>query len=224
MKNLKERGWIEEGTPDSQSHASTWIFQKDIIQVGKKYALKNNTLPQAPQWLDYSVLVFNSDLVERRGLGHGALFLYRMLVGLSSAMMPSAMADWTGLNINQVNYALSKLRRLNLVQRTPLGWLATPLSSTALSHLVDDLGVRGLGDKRRHAFMLERQLFIGRIVYDARMRREGQKYVRAQQLFVRERQMTWVDDLLMDDLVQEALALGAIVISEDGFLVERRLE
>lgn len=219
---LMEKQWITRNIPDRESYANTWQFGEQVITKGKEYELKTNTLAPLTPWLEYSVLLFNSDMVERRSLGHGALFLYRMMVGLCMPLMPLALSELTGLTVNQVNYALSKLRLFSLVERTSLGWIALMMSEATLKKITIDTD--GKGNRRTQAFLMERQLFAGRMLYDARAKREKDAFLCPQRSLATKKKAMWIEQLLLDELVQEALSLGAVVVCEDGFILERRLE
>lgn len=226
LKRLINNGWIQRGFRDEQSSSGTWMFTDYVLTQGQQIDLKTNTLELLAPWLDYSVLVFNSDLAERGALGHNGLFLYRMMVGLRHTMMPSAIVELTGLTLNQVNYGLAKLRRLSLVERTTHGWLAVPLSHKELATLSVELDASSSHERRTQLFQTERQLFLGRILYDARMKHEGDAFYHAQRhlLSTKFENSLWIEELLGDILVQEALLLGAIVLCEEGFVMEKRLE
>lgn len=196
---------------DQTSKATLWKFSNHVLQLGKSIKLNMDTSPLLPPWLSYSVSVFNSDVAERSALGLGGLYLYMMLQSQKKPLMPSAIADLVSMTVNQVNYALSKLRQFGLVLREKAGWFVEQLAD--LDQVARDAGVLGKGKARMARYGLERATFVGRSVLNARLKRENQSFFR----FFRQvsGQMSQyaqqIGAFLRDPLISDSLILGGSV-------------
>lgn len=161
---------------DRMSGASLWRFSDAVLQEGKRQEnLLDAAVPE--HWLRYAESLFHSDGAERGAMGKSGMFLYRFMTDKPTPMMPSALAAASRLSINQVNYALSKLKKLGLVQRIKTGWVITG------NFTDEELGrishAEGWGEKRRRRHQREREIFVGRLLAAARMRSEGTAYINA---------------------------------------------
>lgn len=192
---------------DKTSQASLWRFSDKIISIAKQIELNTNTVSIAPHWLSYSESVFNSDVVERGGLGHSVMFIYQFMRTLHKPMMPLEIADSMGVSVNQVNYALRKMRQYELVRRLDEGWYLTKMTLPELESLFEH--VAGKGDARVAKYRREREIFAGYIIVNARIRREGRSYTDAvsrYQLVRRE-----YKEALEDPLLRLGLELGGVL-------------
>lgn len=222
---------------DRNSGGRLWRFTDVVIDVGKQLALNMDTVSFPPQWLSYSVSLFNSDITERGALGHGVLFIYEHMCRLKAPMMPSALAQAISATVNQVNYALKKLRSFGLAQRLKEGWQITSLSLDELEvHIAQFVDVDGKGAAREQRHERERQIFAARILFFARARCEGSAFRQWWQWFngVPERFIAWcgqqieqnrqeLQELLDDPLVQLGLELGGEVDLGGGRYLKRRM-
>ncbi|MCU0515179.1 MAG: FaeA/PapI family transcriptional regulator, partial [Anaerolineae bacterium] len=93
--------------------------------------------------------LFHSDAAERGAIGKSGMFLYRFMTTCRQPMMPAQLAAATRLSINQVNYALAKLRRYGIIQRTPAGWQVEDHTDLQLGRITLTAG-RGAARQRRH--------------------------------------------------------------------------
>ena len=204
LERLEKKNLIAKIAPDKVSGASLWSFDKRIIERGKKIELNLSTLSIPPHWLRYSVSVFNSDIAERGALGHSVLFVYEYLQTQNQSLMPSEIADLLGISVNQVNYALAKLRVYDLIDRVASGWLTS--GSATNDAIAQQAGTLGNGQKRRARFAQERSVYAGQLLFSSRFKREGKQFMRAVQ---HQREISQVLD---DPLVQFAMELGAVPI------------
>lgn len=172
LKRLKNANLIFRASSDKTSGANLWRFSDKVINKGRDS--KTDTLIPSPPWLNYSVSVFDSDLVERGALGRNGLQLYLYLRYTGSAQMPMAIAAGASLKLHQVYYALSKLKALGLVVRLSTGWSAISVDDVRLSEEIPRvLGVSGNGNSRKQRYAYERAVHAGRIVHRARFVQEG---------------------------------------------------
>ena len=196
---------------DNNSQASLWRFSNKIISIAKQIELNLNTVSIPPYWLRYSESVFNSDIVERGALGHSVLFVYEFMRTLHQPMMPSDMSEEMGISLNQVNYALRKLKEHELVQRLDKGWYLIKMTLPELETVFEH--VEGKGSARAEKYRAERQVFAGVILFNARIKREGKQYmaVVSEQL----RYQSEAKCLLDDPLIALGLELGGVLRMED---------
>lgn len=158
---------------DQTSGANLWRFSDYVLTNGKKIILnanlKTDTLPPAPPWLSFSVsFTKTSDLLERGALGRTGLTVYRAMLTYAAPALPAEIAELSGCTVNQVNYALGKMRRFGLVERAAAGWQALALEDEQLERQVAQrAGTQGSSARRRKRYARERALFIGRIIYVA---------------------------------------------------------
>lgn len=222
LKKLKNMKLISSCGKDKNSGASLWSFTENVINIGKELALNKDTVTLAPHWLSYSESLFNSDVTERPALGHSVLYVYHKMRTLLEPMMPSALARVTGVTVNQVNYAIKKLRSFDLVERFPSGWLIVDKSMADLeAHMSDYVDVEGRGEAREERHQMERQVFVARMLFFVRAKLEGIAFrAHWQRLMgVPERFINWcveqaaqqradLQALIDDPLVQLGLELG----------------
>lgn len=154
---------------DRMSGASLWQFSDDVLTQGKELAarLKKNDLPT--HLAGYAASLFNADACERGTVGRSSMYLYRYMVEHLHPMMPAALSEAARLTVNQVNYALNRLKENGLVRREADGWVAIPMSDKQLDAHVN-AAPRGI--TRRKRFKKERQLFVGNILLRAILRFE----------------------------------------------------
>lgn len=206
LERLQDMMIIFNSGYDSMSKASLWRFSDKILSIAKQVELNMNTVSIPPHWLRYSESVFNSDIVERGALGHSVLFVHEFMRTLHQPMMPSEIAESLGVSLNQVNYALRKLKKHELVHRLGKGWYLVKITLPELEAVFEN--VAGKGDARVAKHRREREIFAGVILFNARIRQEGKKYMRAvseQVYYQRESER-----LLNDPLVQLAIELGGV--------------
>lgn len=206
---------------DQQSNASLWRFTDTVIQSGQFIAMKSDTVSPPPHWLSFSESVFNSDVTERGALGHGVMFIYQYLCQHVRPAMPKILAAGVRCTVNQVNYALSKLRKYGLVIRCEDGWLPVVYNLQELeAHMAQFVDVEGAGEARRERFQRERAVFAGRQLFYARLKREGQRFrqlindMMSSYWFERVREQ--VEEALDDPLLALGLELGgSLRLDED---------
>ena len=176
LKQLKQQNLIIRCNPDQISHANLWKFSENVLQKGK--VCKTDTLKKAPQWLSNSVSTLNSlDAVEWGALGRSGYLLFQAMSDLDVSMMPKQLAEFTGLTIHQVRYALRKLRDYELAERLDDGWVVRALSEEELDEWVSlQADVVGKGEARVARYQEERAANAGQIVLEARLKREGRSY------------------------------------------------
>jgi hypothetical protein len=189
---------------DQTSQASLWGFAESLILEAKQQELKTDSVMLSPHWLRYSESLFNSELTERGALGHSVGFIYQFLRTLDSPMMPRDIAKSLGLTLNQVNYAIHKLKGFELIVRYSQGWYPLDMTLPELEAMFEQ--VAGKGNARAATYRRQREIFAGRILYNARLRREGEKYF--QSLLVTEAFYASIDH---DPLLQLGLELGAVL-------------
>jgi hypothetical protein len=145
---------------DKTSDASLWRFSNHILTTIES---KSNTLESPPHWQSNSVVLSNSDILERGALGRVGWLLYQFLLSSDCALMPKRIAEGSGLKLHQVSYYLPRLRDCGLVERLPDGWKAMQVTSDVLLRDVPlKAGTLGKGEARRLAFASERALDAGR--------------------------------------------------------------
>lgn len=212
LARLQEMQIIFNAGHDNTSQASLWRFSNKIISVAKQIELNLNTVSIPPYWLRYSESVFNSDIVERGALGHSVLFVYEFMRTLHQAMMPSDMAEALGISLNQVNYALRKLKEHELVQRLDKGWYLLKMTLPELETVFEH--VQGKGSDRAEGYRREREVFAGVILFNARLKREGKIYMAA----VSE-QVAYDNEarrILDDPLIALGLELGGVLRMDEN--------
>lgn len=207
LARLQDMQIIFNAGYDNTSQASLWRFSNKIISLAKQLELNLNTVSIPPYWLRYSESVFNSDIVERGALGHSVLFVYEYMRTLHRPMMPSDMAEEMGISLNQVNYALRKLKEHELVQRLDAGWYLLKMTLPELETIFEH--VEGKGSARAEKYRVEREIFAGVILFNARIKHEGKQYmavVSEQVRFHNEAKR-----LLDDPLIALGLELGGVL-------------
>lgn len=205
---------------DKRSGASLWRFSRYVLKQGHNIISKMDTVPLSPPWLSSSVSVFQTEAAERDALGLGGVFVYRFLLASEYPLRRSELAQAAGLSLHQVDYAIRKLSTHRLVVRSSQGYLAVDLgAASALEHHVPG---SGLGLARRARYLLERQRFVGRILFDARLRAEGDHFVLANCSVWPAPLVRIPDDCENDSLIELGLQLGAVVILDDGTWFDRQ--
>lgn len=175
LELLVSAGQVVKAGNDKMSGASLWRFSEAMLQEGMRLeALPDAVVPE--HWCVYAESLFYSDASERGSIGKSGMFLYRFMTTRQQPMMPSELAWRSGLTLNQVNYALAKLKQLNLVRRVRAGWVADNCSDDELSEVTR---TAGKGEARRRQHRKERELFAGRLLLQARMRTEGKAFMEA---------------------------------------------
>lgn len=205
---------------DKRSGASLWRFSDQVLKQGHKQISKIDTVPLTPPWLSSSVSVFQTEAAERDALGLGGVFVYRFLLASEYPLRRAELAQASGLSLHQVDYAIRKLRAHRLIVRSSQGYQAVELG--AMSALEQHVPGRGLGLARRARYLLERQRFVGRILFDARLRAEGDHFVRANCSVWPAPLARIPDDCDNDSLIKLGLELGAVVILDDGTWFDRQ--
>ncbi|MDQ7034147.1 MAG: bifunctional DNA primase/polymerase [Anaerolineae bacterium] len=212
LKRLKDADIIQKCGQDSTSGACLWRFTDKVIDMGKIVELNMNTVKVSPHWLRFSVSLFNSDTTERGALGHSVSFVYQFMNTLESPMMPSEIARSLGLTVNQVNYALRKMRNFGLLRRLKEGWLPVNMSVVQFeAHMKQVTDVAGKGARREAQFEREREIFAGRILHDKRLYFEKEAFYGA---VMRDAQCR---ELLKDPLLVAGLELGGAIQLDDGW-------
>lgn len=207
LTRLQEMQIIFNAGYDNTSQASLWRFSNKILSVAKQIELNLNTVSIPPYWLRYSESVFNSDIVERGALGHSVLFVYEFMRTLHYPMMPSDIAEALDISLNQVNYALRKLKEHELVQRLDKGWYLLKMTLPELEAVFEH--VQGKGSERAEGYRREREVFAGVILFNARIKREGKVYMAyvSQQVSYHRQ----VQAVLDDPLLMLGLELGGVL-------------
>jgi hypothetical protein len=150
---------------DNTSQARLWRFSDYVLKP-----LKNDTSPRAPLWTSYSDSLFNSDAAERGALGYNGVHVYRVMLEWVVPLMPSVLAARLSMPVHRVNYALKKLSTYGLVRREKKGWVAVPKTVCELDEEVAlPAGKLGRRERRRRIYAEQRALYVGRIIYQARL-------------------------------------------------------
>jgi len=167
---------LSSGT-DKVSSANLWMFTDDVLAKAKKLVLADKAFRLPSHWLDFTQAMKQSDASESGAMGRGAMFLYQFMKATKRAMLPSALSVASGMTLNQVNYALSKLRELGLVTRHILGWYPVCYSLDELTQhvLYQRPRIKGRGERRKQRFLNARQAFVSRVIYIARQVSDGIK-------------------------------------------------
>jgi len=220
LKRLIDSQLIEQITSDKMSKANVWKFKSIVISKGKLLELKSNTLSLLPQWLSFSVFIFNSDMVESSALGRASFYLYFHMMQFSEPLMPSQLVYSSDLSLNQVNYALKKLKEKSIVERVSNGWVLLVDNLVNLDELADSFGVLGRGEQRRMNFLVERQIYVGRSIFQARLshNRNFHDDVMMSVRYIREYWRNLLSEF--DDLVFEGFQMGAC-LEIDGFSIQK---
>lgn len=171
---MGENAVLRKCGKDRMSGATLWQFGEHILNAGQSLANRLRTLPQ--HWLQYMRALFTSDATERGALGHNGMYLYQVMLSQEKPLMPSELAEAAGMTLNQVNYALKKMREMDLIERGESGWRAIVVDEDELAQRAP---TQGKGEQRRERFALERRLYKGRILFDERWRKEGNRFIEA---------------------------------------------
>jgi hypothetical protein len=217
---------------DAMSGATLWRFSDIVMGIARDYALKSKDECLPTYWLNYADTLIHSDIVERGAVGKGAMFLYYIMKDKKLIQMPSQLALSARMTVNQVNYALLKLREFGLVKRTRMGWCVCEMTLAEIQANVFYVRpqVWGRGEKRRRLFARQREKYVSRLMVLTRLRREGDSYIKA--LTEGRPQVLCVDDLcdeireVLDDPIADLMfAEGAHCTTESGFvLIPHRFE
>ncbi|MFN8375055.1 MAG: bifunctional DNA primase/polymerase [Anaerolineae bacterium] len=177
LKRLRDAKYIFYAGQDKTSQASLWRFSNLLIREGEK--LKCESSPAVPPWISFSDSIFNStDVMERGALGYSGLFIYKAMLSLAEAMMPSALAAALGLAVHRVNYALRKLVTYGLVAREPAGWRALAFTDAQLDEKVArPAGKLGRGQARRQRYAEQRAVYVGHIILRACIQMFGVQFL-----------------------------------------------
>ncbi len=211
ITRLTNQNIIQRVGNDRGSGANLWQFNLKIIERGKKLELNMDTVSLPPHWIRYSDSLFNSEIVERGALGHSVTFVYQYLQTAEVPMMPSAIATVLGLSINQINYALRKLRDFDLLVRHSVGWFCKGISLAEIeTRVFACVPNKQKSDRRKRRFARERQRFAGYLMLTSRYYADGHAYLQA----IRREQEC--QKLLSDPLVQVGLELGGVIALESG--------
>ncbi|NWF69142.1 MAG: bifunctional DNA primase/polymerase [Chloroflexi bacterium] len=167
---------LQEGAPpiifysgrDNTSQASLWKFSSIILREGKR---KTESSPPVPPWISRSDSVLcETDAIERGALGHSGMRVYEGLLALGCPMLPSPLAAELRMSVHQVNYALRKMRLYGLVVREKKGWRALSATPAQLDERVARPSRRlGRGRRRVRRYAEQRMIYVGRIVWRARI-------------------------------------------------------
>jgi hypothetical protein len=211
---------------DSMSGATLWRFSDIVLSIARDHALKSKEDCLPTYWLSYADTLIHSDIVERGGLGKGAMFLYYLMKDKQVLQMPSQLAILARMTVNQVNYALLKLREFRLVKRTPNGWCVCEMTLAQIQDAVFYVKpqVVGRGERRRRLFARQREKFVSRLMILTRLRREGNSYIKA--LTEGRPHVLCVDDLceeirevLEDPIAEMMFGEGAYCTTESGYML-----
>lgn len=194
---------------DRLSGATLWQFSEHILNAGQALANRLMSLPR--HWLQYMRALFSSDASERGALGHNGMYLYQVMLAQETPLMPSELAEAAGMTLNQVNYALKKMREMALVARDETGWRAIAVADDELAQRAP---TQGKGEQRRERFALERRLYKGRILFDERWRKEGNQFIEAA------RYLMWLLNKVTLEQFKEPLLvtlvmLGGVILPSD---------
>lgn len=207
IKRLKNQNIITDCGNDKRSGASLWSFTRDIIKEAKNIELNSDTIKIPPHWLSYSVSLFNSDVLERGALGRSVGFVYHYLLQEKKALLPASIAEFLSISVNQVNYALRKLKLAGLIERLLRGWVCVVLGMNEVEAVFKH--VQGKGEARAKRFRRERQFRAAHFLSEARFRHEGDAYLKPLS-----QQYEWfcrVKEVLEDPVLQMGIELGAVV-------------
>ena len=202
------------GTATVQRHLRTLIAKKLIIKCGRDHnsqstlwkfgervykmvnGSKTDTLARTPPWLRCSVSILNAgDSLERGSLGFNGHLLYRLLCDVGEALLPKAIAERVRLRIHQVKYVLAKLKKFGLIRRVKQGWLAVKMAVEKLNELAAEVsGTLGKGKARRERYAQERSVYVGKMLFLARVQREGWAF----------RQAVYDQRAMMDEMSRSA--------------------
>ena len=170
---------------DKMSGATLWRWNKHVLEQGRSLQRRvdDGLLSIPTYWLTFSDSILDYDCTERGALGKGAMFLYQYMQFDPQPRMPSELSRLCGMSVSQVNYALSKLRQFQLVERWEKGWKSRGLSNQEVNQQI--IQRRPLqtqrGPDRVKRFKMERCRYVSRFIHKARAIREGERYLHANQ-------------------------------------------
>lgn len=198
----KDMGLLFQAGHDYASSASLWRFPDNLFRKARSILL-NSPVPITinPEWSNFSELLATYDALERGGLGKAGGFLYELMRAKNITALPSKLSQISGLSLNQVNYALKKLREFNLVERTSNGWRALYSDWLYVNRLVLEVKgrLRGALQRRRLSFEKQRAKHAWKAIRRARIRVIGRlRYELAYEFM---RHYAAEDDDIPDDLI-----------------------
>lgn len=163
---------------DHTSGANVWRFGDVLLNRAQTFLLHHPDFVIPSHWMHYSEALFDSDAIERGGIGKSAMYLYQFMKSLSRPMMPSTLAKISGLSLHQVNYGLSRLKQFSLLKRTKLGWCVCSMNVSELTaHIITQRPhLKDKGQRRCEKFAEERARFVTRNMLRVRLKREGAHY------------------------------------------------
>lgn len=204
---LKNMNTIISCGHDNKSRSSLWRFTDNIINIAKEFELNSDTVRVPPHWLSYSVSLFNSDVSERGALGRSVNFVYHYILAKNKPMMPAEISVSLGISVNQVNYAISRLKSYALIYRLSKGWCSVEMTLEEVETIFEH--VQGKGEARAERFRRERQFRVAYFLSEARYRAEGDNYFRP--LSDQSEWFSRVREVIYDPVIQMGIELGGVV-------------
>lgn len=214
LKRLIREKVIQKCGSDRMSDATVWSFCAEITEESKTKELQGATLSLPPQWLRYSVSLFNSEMSEKKVIGHSVLFFLIHFFILDQPMMPSALAKATGLTIGQVNYAIRKLRDLGILTRIEEGW---SIDHGAFRSLDEQSANFQRGPRRRQRHDRERRLYTARRLYSSRYYYERKAFFGPLRLeTLRQQYVSEAVEILKDPALRFVIDFGGHLRLDEG--------
>lgn len=207
-------GLLQYQGGDHMSNASLWRFTDEVLAEGKAQLLEVGAEETRLLWLEYSSSLFESDAVERGALGKTAMFLYHVMRTEKKRLMPSKWAEISKMSVNQVNYALSKMKEFGLILRDSQGWYAIDCSMEEATEqvLLQKPSCRGRYERRAERFRKQREEYVSRLTFYNRLRWEGESFLEL--VMTKGRQIRGDTD--------EPISLVAGMVSNDSEIVAFR--
>ena len=184
IPKLMDKQLIEKCTNDKASGATVWRFTKLATQ--KRVESETDTLKESPLWKMHSVSVLNlPDSIERGALGFNGVLVYKAMLKLSHGIFPKALTEKLDLTLHQVKYAMKKLKDYGLIIRGSEGWIAIPKTDEELDEQVSEyVDIVGKRERRIARFRGQRQIFVGRKLFFARLYQGGAVFQNAIRQFL----------------------------------------
>ncbi len=179
IPKLIDKQLIEKSTSDKASGATVWRFTK--LSVQKRIESETDTLKESPLWKMHSVSILNlPDAIERGALGFNGVLVYKAMLKLSHGIFAKALTEKLELTLHQVKYAMKKLKEYGLIMRGSEGWVAIPKTDEELDKQVAEyVDIVGKRERRIERFKEQRQIFVGRKLYFARLYQGGMLFQQA---------------------------------------------
>ncbi len=192
LRRLVDAKIVVPAGKDTRSEASLWRFHDEFLIFGRE-AIESGSYESEPLYLSKVRGAFVSeegihsingsvlwetneatDAAERGALGLNGLMVYHALCEAGAPLSPRTLVEITGLSPNQVAYALRKLLKWGLAEKSGRTYVVTVrLDANGLDQKVAaPLGKLGKARRRQDEIVKERARFVTKRVIRYRERKD----------------------------------------------------